>query len=47
MMSRQWLFMSLSVFRNKRDRNKLQRQLSKIEKEIVELRAPPKELADH
>ena len=40
------LFMSLSVFRNKRDRNKLQRELSKMEKEVHELRNKPEKVID-
>ena len=38
------VFMSLSVFRNKRDRSKLQRQLTKIEKELANLHPKPAEV---
>jgi putative membrane protein len=36
-----WLFMSLSVFKNKRVVGKTRRQLAKVEKEVENLRTMP------
>ena len=36
-----WLFMTLSVFKNKRQVGKTKRQLAKVEKEVENLRSMP------
>ena len=36
-----WVFMSVSVFRNKRQVGKTQKQLAKVEKEVENLRTMP------
>lgn len=36
-----WLFMSLSVFKNKRQVGKARKELAKVEKEVENLRAMP------
>ncbi len=40
------VFMSLSVFKSKRERSKLQRELTKIEKEILDIKPVKDEIVE-